>query len=304
MGTVVQVDVCMDQNNDRESLMAVYRKIWERLEDISWRMSVFDVESDVSRINTSKAQPVVIGKDTYKLIQDAKGYSLLTQGAFDITVWPLISLWKQAQLKGELPTQDDIDEVKTIIGTHHIQLMSDERVLVKNGSTQLDLGGIAKGYAVDEVARILRSEGINNFFIDAGGDIFVGGMNCKNELWKIGIRDPRNTKKILHIVELTDRAVTTSGNYEQYFEIDQERFSHIIDPETGYPQEQVVSATVIAPTAQEADVLSTALCVLGEKKGVDLINSLGESFAGVIVEKDKKGKIKKFISQEYERYLQ
>ena len=137
--------------------------------------------------------------------------------------------------------------------------------------------------------------------IDAGGDIYVGGRNCENKLWRIGVRDPRDKTKIIDVLELTDSAITTSGDYEQYHEVVGKQWSHIMNPLTGYPQEKVSSATVIAPKASWADALSTALCVLGPQEGIALIEKRGEDFAGLIMIKESKNQIKTYASKQYQQ---
>ena len=282
LGTIVHVDVCGDKEAYPE-LNGIYHEIWQRLEGIHWRMSYFDERSDVSRINRSFPNPVFIGCDTYQLIKEAKKYSDMTYGTFDISVLPLVKLWKDAGLKGEHPTLDEVKRVKTRIGMDQILLHENCKVEVSSIDTQIDLSALAKGYAVDEAATIFRKYGVKDFFIDAGGDIYVGGHNCEGDLWRIGIRSPESKEKILKVVHVKDAAVTTSGDYEQFTMIGDQKWSHIVNPLTGFPWQSVNSATVIAPTAREADALSTALCVLPANKGVALIDRLGEGYAAVLV---------------------
>jgi len=298
MGTIVHIDVCQDVQNTQEG-MAAYKAAWERLKDIAWRMNVLDERSDVARINNSTGDPVLIGADTYMVLKHSQKYSRNTKGAFDITVWPLINLWKQSAKSNTLPTIEQIQKAQRAIGSNNIQLLPNNLVKRINPGTKIDLGGIAKGYAIDEVARIFRGYGILSFFIDAGGDIYVGGQNCSGKPWRVGIRDPRDRSTILNIVEVVDSAVTTSGNYEKYYTIANERWSHIIDPHSGFPQRNVISATVIAPTAMEADALATALCVLGGKPGTEFMNMLTERHASLIIVKDQSNRIKKFASENY-----
>lgn len=300
MGTIVHIDVCREAQNT-ESSKSAYKAAWERLENIAWRMNVLDARSDVAKINTS-TEPVLVGPDTYAVLTHALKYFRQTEGAFDITVWPLINLWKQSEKNNIFPTPEQIQKTLKMIGADNIQLLPNNFVKRVNSETQIDLGGIAKGYAVDEVARIFREHGVSNFFIDAGGDIYVGGQNCSGEPWRVGIRDPRDKSKIIDIVELTNGAVATSGNYEQYYTIENERWSHIIDPNSGYPQKDVVSSTVIAPSAMEADALATALCVLGGDSGTGLIDALAAKYASLIIVGGQSNQIKKYPSQTYAGY--
>jgi len=300
MGTTVHIDVCQEVGNTENGKKA-YQTAWRRLEDIAWRMNVLDSRSDVAKINHS-TEPVSVGPDTYTVLKQSLKYFQETGGAFDITVWPLINLWKQSENNNTFPTAEQIQMTLEEVGTEYIQLLPGNFVKRANLKTQIDLGGIAKGYAVDEVARIFREHGIYQFFIDAGGDIYVGGQNCSGKQWRVGIRDPRDRSKIIDVVELTDGAVATSGNYEQYYLIENERWSHIIDPNSGYPQKDVISSTVIAPSAMEADALATALCVLGSKSGTELMDSLTGKHASMIIVGDELNQIQRTASKTYTSY--
>jgi len=301
MGTIVHIDVCQDVQDTQEG-SAAYKASWERLEDIAWRMNVLDERSDVARINNSSGDPVLVGADTYTVLKHSQEYSRVTKGTFDITVWPLIDLWKQSAKSNTFPTNEQIQKARRAVGADNIQLLPNNFVKRNNPGTRIDLGGIAKGYAIDEVARIFREHGISSFFIDAGGDILVGGQNCSGKPWRVGIRDPRDKSTIIDIVEVIDGAVATSGNYEQYFTIGNERWSHIIDPHSGFPQRNVISSTVIAPTAMEADALATALCVLGGQPGTALINALTEKHASMIMVKKPSNQIEEFKSSTYDHF--
>ena len=301
MGTIIHLDVCLDEQNTEYRDQA-YRDAWQRLEDISWRMNVYDDRSDVTKVNSSYQNPTIIGEDTYYVIQKAIEYSAVTKGAFDITVWPLLKFWREHAQKNQLPSAQDLDAIRESIGPKNIHLLDNSRVEIRHPKAKIDLGGIAKGYAIDEVARIFREHKLESFFIDAGGDIYVGGLNCQEELWKIAIRDPQDSSAVAEIVYVKDAAVTTSGNYEQFEIIQNNEFSHIINPITGYPQRSVVSATVIAPTALEADALSTALTILGQQESFKLIDKLGVTHAALIMEPGLNNSVLKRFSKEFKNY--
>lgn len=271
MGTIVNIDVCDDLNNEGDVNQA-FIEVWKKFEDIAFRMSSFEEESEVGRLNNSFFGSFEVSPDTYQIIKNSLQLTHLTDGAFDITVWPLIQLWKKSQKEGVMPVDQELSFVMEAIGPGKIAMLEDNRIQFLNPNTKIDLGGIAKGFAIDEAARIFRKKGIENFYIDAGGDAFVGGLNCEKKLWKIGVRDPRSPDKIMDVLALTDTAVVTSGNYARFFEIEGNKLSHIVNPVTGYPQEKVASSTVIGPNAQMADAFATALTVLGEDKGVVLID--------------------------------
>ena len=301
MATYALLDVCLDQDHKDEAA-AAYQEAWQRLEDISWRMNVYDERSDVTKVNQSYGRPVTIGADTYKVIKDAVDFYYRTKGAFDITVWPLIELWEDGEKKGVIPSQEEIAYVKEALGVDKIHLLAGNTVELLHPRTKIDLGGIAAGYALDETAGIFRRHGLENFYFDIGGDIYAGGHNCQGKAWRIGIRDPRDSKQIIDIVALADKGITTSGNYQHYYKINHQRWSHIMNTITGYPQQGVVSATVIAPTAEDADVLATALCVLGQKAGVDVLQRFQGEYASLVVFLQDEEDILKSPSRLYKKF--
>jgi thiamine biosynthesis lipoprotein len=297
MGTYVQLDTCSSEIS-RLDAERIYRRVWGRMQDIAWRMNVYDEKSDVTKINHAYPQPVTVQADTYELVKRSLQLNFLTEGAFDITVGPLIDLWRSAQQKNETPQAQDIKLVKQAVGSQNLHTLAENQVQLVHPMTKIDLGGIAKGYALDEAARLFREAGVRNFYLDAGGDIYVGGLNCRGEKWRIGIRDPKNKDELVDVVSLSDAAVTTSGNYEQFFLVRNQKYSHIINPVTGYPQQGVISATVIGPSAAEADALATALTVLGGEKGTELIGRLGRGYASLIILEDRDGP-RRFQTENY-----
>jgi len=300
MATTIKVDVCHSEK-EKEDARGSLGKVWERLEEIAWRMNVYDEQSDVAKINQSSMFPVELPQDTYNLIKQSLILSEKTEGAFDITVWPMIRLWKEGAKRNLLPTEEQIRLVLESIGSQQIEL-SENTLRLRHPLTKIDLGGIAKGYAIDEAARILREGGFDNFFIDAGGDIYGGGRNCLRKSWRVGIRNPLDTTQLADIIQISNLAVTTSGNYEKFLEIQGQRWSHIINPLTGYPQKDVISATVIAPTATEADAYATALTVLGDPAGTMLINELKGKYASLILLREDKDNFKRFTSKKYKDF--
>jgi thiamine biosynthesis lipoprotein len=303
MGTSAQIDTCLNSPEPSPELLAAYEAVWARLEEIAWRMNIFDERSDVTKINQSAGVAVEIPEDTWDLIKKSIYYSSVTEGAFDITVMPLIKVWKESQSKNVFPSKEDIETVLGIIGSQQIELLPSNQLRLKSPWAKLDLGGIGTGYSLDEAARIFRAHGVLSFFMDIGGDIYAGGLNCDGKPWKVAIRNPFNQKEIMEVVEIVDGAVATSGNYNKYYEIQGERFSHIINPRTGYPQKRVVSATVIAPKAIDTDAYSTALCVLEEERGTALINTLNDNYASLMISRDESQRVKRTQSRMYGKFL-
>lgn len=303
LGTVVNVDVCIETVDEKAIVMAAMSSVWKVFFEIERSMSKYKQTSDVGLINHSDIEPVEVAPMTYELIEKSFKFSELTMGAFDISVMPYVHLWSESQEKGVLPSDQDLRALKDAIGSINFSLLAAKKIKRHNKQSQIDLGAIAKGFAIDKAAGILSGFNFVDFMIDAGGDVYVSGRNCNGKKWRIGVRDPRKKESLLDVLHISDVAVTTSGDYERYFEIDGKRYSHIIDPRTGKSANKVLSATVIAPTAVEADALSTALCVLGSVEGEALIESLGGDYASVMIEKNEKGKPVESASKKYKKYL-
>jgi len=301
LGTVVHVDVCLDKEAIN-SVEDVYEKVWAGMDQVYRTMSPRLVSSDVWKVNHSYPDPVEVHAATYQVIKRALKLSRRTNGAFDITVKPLMDLWQAAQEQNRLPDETMIRKKIAAVGPMKIRLLDGQRVQLAHPESQIDLGGIAKGYAIDQAAAVLREAGWPDFYIDAGGDIYVAGHNCRGRSWRIGVRHPRKPDRIIDTLVLSDSAVTTSGDYERFFSIGQHRWSHIIYPLTGYPARDIVSATVIAPDATTADALSTALCVLAPDRGLGLIDSWNENFAALITQESPQGRIRVRPSRRYPNF--
>lgn len=280
----------------------VSRRCWNRIDQIQKEMDARTsaVTGDISRINASGGDRFEVSDDVFRVLEDAVKFSRLTNGAFDVTVQPLIELWKDADRRGQLPDKESLKNARDKIGYENIILEAPNRLIFKKPGMKIDLGGIAKGFTSDEVAKILRKNGIRDFFVASAGDIFCSGAPPGKKAWEIGIQDPKNKSKIIGTINLRNRGVSTSGNYERFVTIGGERFSHIIDPRTGYPQKYVISATVIAPSNEETDSLATALCILGGGDGTRLIESLKDTAASVVEERD--GKLIMYDTKNFKNY--
>ena len=302
LGTFVLVDVChySDQEPD---VLRVYRRLWERMEDLHQTFNAYDDQGVLSRLNRSFPEAVEVTADLAGVLSQAIALSRQTHGAFDPTLKPLIRLWQEAALSGRLPAEQEVALAKSRTGIDKVEVLAGQRIRLASPETQVDLGGIAKGYAVDEAVRILREQGYDNFFIDAGGDIFVSGQRCEGGPWRVGVRDPRRKDQLREVLFVRDAAVTTSGDYEQFFTIGESRFSHIINPLTGYPAAEVVSATVVAPTATVADAWSTALSVLAPGQGIPLLEEQGSGLAAMVITESPEGELIEHVSQGYPKLL-
>lgn len=248
-------------------------------------MNIYKEESEVSILN--REGKIRVSKETLEVIKKSIEFSKLTGGAFDITCGPLVNLWKRANKKKKLPTAEQIKEAVSLVGYKKLALEG-SWIRFKEKGMQIDLGGIAKGYAVDKAIEALKKNGVKQALVNAGGDLYALGKASQGEKWRIGIQHPRQEGKILTIIKVKDEAVATSGDYQRYFMLKGKRFAHIVNPMTGWTVQDVpMSVTIIAPDATSADALATGVFVLGPEKGMKLIESLS-GIEGMIVSEEMK----------------
>lgn len=303
-GSIARLDVCYAPGQE-QALGQTVAEIWMRFEDIHGRLSAYDPASDLNRVNHSFPDAVTVGADTWTLISDAAYYHQLSGGEFDITIYPLLRLWKENEKIGVLPAAEQIRAVQQLMGADKFELLENNRVRVLNPGAQLTIDSIVDGYAGDEAARILRAHGFANFLVDTTGELYAGGRSCEGRAWRLGVKDPRDPfgAEMINVLSLRDMAVTTSGNYEHFYTIGGKRYSHVISPKTGFPRGDIVSATVIAPNTEISDFLSTALCLLDPQKGAALVDALGEGYASMVLADDGSGRFTTTESRRYRQYL-
>lgn len=247
---------------------AVYFALVE-VERIQSVMSMQIDTSEISKINSMAGiQPVKVSYETYSIIERSIEYSKKYDGVFDITVGPISERWgfNSDQPVTEIPSNSTIDSLLKLVGYEKIRLIpADTSVYLELKGMMLDLGGIAKGYAVDRASDIMRSKGMKNFIVNGGGDMYVSGYKniSQNQKWSVGIKHPRRENSLLALFEINDMAVGTSGDYERYTIINGKRYHHIFDPKTGWPSKTSQSATTIAPTTEEAVILSKYFFIKG-----------------------------------------
>ncbi len=277
MGTVVNIDVPSERVAVADTVIEVFRLV-------DSLMSPLRPNSDISRINSHNGEWVVVSPLTVKCLRYALKIGSMSDGAFDITAGTLVHLWHFDTEKGWVePPSEVIDSAKKFVDYKKIEI-SGYSVRIGRGQ-RIDLGGIAKGFAVDLAVDKLKKLGIRDGLVDAGGDMYALGEGPSGR-WRIGIRDPFHTDGIMGLLLLSDKAVCTSGNYERFIEINGVRYSHIFDPRTGWPVRGVVSVTVIGPNTVMSDGLATAVFVMGPDKGMALIDSLDEFEAMMVTEND------------------
>ena len=284
MGTSVQVELW---HEDRAAGEAAIAAVMEEMHRIDRGMSPFIETSELSRINREAAlHPVVISQEMFELITRSLEFSKLTDGAFDITFSSVGYLYDYR--RHVKPSEAEIQRALPGINYRHIILDGEHRTLrFARPGVRIDLGGIAKGHAVDTCIDLLKKRGIAHALVTAGGDSRVLG-DRRGRPWMIGIRDPRRKDGMVAMLPLSDIAVSTSGDYERYFEADGVRYHHIINPKTGHSASEVRSATIIAPNATTTDGLSKTAFVLGREKAIALIESLKDVDAVIV---DKNGRM-------------
>lgn len=272
---------------------------FQEMERIESLFSTYKEDSEISRINREAGEKVIpANPEVIMLIGKSLHFSSLSGGAFDITVRPLMQLWGFTRKEGRIPSREELERTLPLVNYKNILLDGKEnRIGFSREGVEIDLGGIAKGYAVDKAVEVLRKEGINSALVNAGGDLFALG-SFKKRPWRVGIRDPRQREEIMGILEVEDRGVATSGNYERYFIHKGKRYSHLINPWSGLPVEGIEGVTIIAPNTTTADALATAVFVLGPQKGIKLIDEL-KGVEGLIV--DSRGET--FSSRGFNKYL-
>lgn len=248
-----------------------FRKI-ERLEEL---MSDYRNDSELMWLcKEGHIAPVKVSDDLFFVLERAIELSQRSRGAFDITVGPFVSLWRKARQTKQLPTEEELNEARKLVGWEKVQLDPSTRtVKLAVPGMKLDLGGIAKGYAADCALKVLKRFGLSRALVELGGDIVLGDPPPNRKGWRIGILSEQG--KAEKILELANCAISTSGSTEQFVEIAGRRYAHIVDPKTGLGLTKLVLVTVIAKDGITADSLATALFVLGEREGRELAKAYG-----------------------------
>ncbi len=256
----------------------------ERLEELFSR-SIPD--SDVAKINDHAGQrPVQVSSEVFYVLEQALEYAEMSGGAFDPTVAPLTDLWGFfSDQDYRVPEPEEIENTLDLVDYSLVELDPEEQTIyLPVSGMALELGGIAKGFIVDEALEILIEAGVENAYVNAG-DIGLLGRRPDGEPWRIGVRNPRDERDMIAVLPLEDRAVDTSGDYERAFEEDGVKYHHILNAQTGMPATELASVTVIADETMKADVLSTIAFILGPEEGYDLIEEMA-GIEGIFVTPD------------------
>lgn len=258
-GTVYNITYQSDKNLEKE--------IIRELDKVDASLSPFNEKSIISKINRN--EEAVVDNYFYDVFNLAMQISEDTNGAFDITVAPIVNAWGFGFKSGSSPTSQYIDSLRQFIGYKKVRIDKDKHVVKQDERIMLDCSAIAKGYGSDVVARLFNAKGIKNYMIEIGGEIVASGLSEKRLPWKIGITKPSEdslgtSNELQTILNITDCAMATSGNYRNFYYKNGKRYAHTIDPRTGYPiQHNILSATVIAKSCAQADAYATSFMVLG-----------------------------------------
>ncbi|MDD5644190.1 MAG: FAD:protein FMN transferase [bacterium] len=277
MGTFVEIKVYDETGRGAEYVRRAVRSAEDEIRRIERLFSLYDENSDIYRINSRGFERwVEVSPETVEMLEYAKLFCAKTGGAVDAAAGNLFDLWGFG-VKGEkaIPSERAIADNLKAAGFKNVVIDRENgRIKLKNRLVKIDLGAIAKGYAVDAVVKKLAESGLENTLVNAGGDVYCAGTNGKDDGWRIGIRNPKDKRALSLSVTVKNKAVVTSGDYENFFLRDGEKYSHIIDPGAGRPvSNDITSVTVIGADARTADALATAVIVAGAEKGIKIVES-------------------------------
>jgi len=298
MGTTYSITVVADQLPPDD----LSQQIDRLLSKVDRSMSTYKDESEISRFNRlSVGQTQKISSEFAEVIRISQKIWHQSNGAFDPTIGPLVDLWGFGPVdrEGQVPSSESIEQVLSNVGFESIIL--EDLTLSKLAPVALDVSAVAKGYAVDLVANHLEMLALPDYLVEIGGEIRVSGTNPDGQPWRIALEQPQLFAAVDRVIEISDIAIATSGDYRNYFEKDGVRYSHTIDPRTGMPiRHKLASVSVIAESCAEADAWATALSVMGAVESKKLANQLGLAVYMLVREDDQ------FVAQhsdKFEQYL-
>ncbi|MHC4552427.1 MAG: FAD:protein FMN transferase [Planctomycetota bacterium] len=282
MGTVARIlTLSEDENQARSAIAAAFEAI-DRVDEL---MNDYDPNSMLSQLSlTAVDTPVPVDEELFDVLAAAKQYSRLSDGAFDVTIGPVVKLWRKAKVDETVPTESELAVARSLVGHENLLLDAEAKTVqfAKPGMS-LDVGGIAKGYAIDRAIQALQDAGLAGGMVDIGGDLRCFGTPANRAAyWLIGLQDPKHPDDIMMVLNMNDRAVATSGDYQRFVVIDGQKHSHIKDPKTADSAQSLSSVSIIAPNAMAADALATAVTVLGKEKGMALIEKTDNTEALLI----------------------
>jgi thiamine biosynthesis lipoprotein len=297
MDTVVHISV-YDAAVSEDGVQSAIDKCFQEMSRLEGMMSIHVDTSEIAEIvRGADKDSVAVSPETFTVLRRAIEVFDASGGAFDVTIGAVKDLWAFDAPNPKVPDPDAIRRLVQHVGSRKIVLHSGKAFL-NDPNVRIDLGGIAKGYIVDRAVQVLRGAKIRAGILQAGGDMVVFGKRPGRKFWRIGVKHPRNSNVengLIGLIETEgEKGISTSGDYERYFMVGGKRYHHILNPKTGYPATRCISVTIVAPNAIVSDAFSTAVFVLGPKKGMELIERLPE-LEGIIISEEN-GQIKQFLS--------
>jgi len=281
---------------------AAVRATYEQVARLNMVFSDYETESEVSRLSRSSGQgrAVSVSQDLWQVLWNAKRWEKETAGALDVTVGPYVGLWRKARREGKLPDKYYLDKARGSVGGDKWRLEEVDRTVELTAPRMwLDLGGIAKGYVLDQALQVMTGQGLDRVLLQAGGDIFCGSPPPGKMGWRIEVPGDDGQDELM--IQIQNRALATSGDYYQFVEIDGVRYSHIIHPQTGLGLSNRIQVSVVASNAMTADALATSLCVLGPERGVQLVR--GQQDVGYRMIFQGAGKKSNFTSEGFQKWV-
>ena len=273
MGSRFDISVIATSEQDANNYIDLAIAEIERIENL---ISSWNGHSETSKINQNAGiKPVKVSAELFDFINRSLQISKITEGAFDISYASMDNIWKFDGSMTKMPSAEAIKKSVEKVGYHNIVLdYNKQTVFLKVKGMKIGFGAIGKGYAADMAKKLLQNRGVKAGLINASGDLNCWGKQPDGISWKVGITNPLNKNKMYSWFDLDNQAVVTSGNYEKFVQFDEKKYSHIINPKTGYPANGIISATVFAPKAELADALATSVFVIGTSVGIDMINQI------------------------------
>jgi len=286
LNTVIEITLYEKEKDAR----VIFDDLFGKIQQYENKFDRHIPESEISAVNNSTGKPVIVSDETIEIVRSSFLFSDMSDGLFDISIGPLIDLWDINSGNPRLPPENEIE--------HAIEKVDYNKIIINPGNNTLflseqgmtlDLGAIAKGFITDRLVEYLPQTKIRSAMLNLGGNLYLYGSKPDGSLWNIGIRNPYGSKgEYIGIIKVKNMSVVTSGIYERYFEAGNKQYHHILNPKTGYPEDNnLASVSIICPSSTNADGLSTTVFLLGPDKGMELVESL-EKTEAVIITKDKK----------------
>lgn len=288
--------------NSDENLKEVIERV---LHDVDMSLSPFNEKSIITAVNNNKE--IALDSMFVEVFTLAREVHKETDGAFDITVAPLVNAWGFGFKSGKMPGKTELDSIRSLVGFDKVELRNG-KIVKENEKTMLDCSAIAKGYGVDKIAKALADKGIKNFMVEIGGEIVAKGNNASGKPWNIGVTKPNEdslsiNNELQTVLSITDIAMATSGNYRNFYYKNGKKYAHTIDPKTGYPvQHNILSATVLAESCAKADAYATSFMVLG-LEGTQKILSKHQELKAYIIYTNDDGEYDIWMSPELSKII-